>query len=82
MSEHCQRCGDPLNASIVSRFNTDVICLECEARERAHPRYSEAVAAERRALESGDRNFCGIGLPDDLTPPGKAARSPGGAGRI
>jgi hypothetical protein len=66
MGEYCARCSLPLTVSVVSRFNTDVICLACEAKERAHPRYQEAVAAERTALQSGDRNFRGIGLPPDL----------------
>ena len=60
--DQCPRCGNLLNVSIVSRFNTEVICLACEGKERAHPRYQEAIAAERTALESGDRNFRGIGL--------------------
>ena len=64
--DQCPRCGSVLSASIVSRFNTEVICLACEAKERAHPRYQEALAAERTALQSGDRNFRGIGLPSDL----------------
>lgn len=62
----CDRCGQTLVASVVSRFNTDVICLSCETNERAHPRYAEAAAAEEREVRRGNLNFAGIGKPSDL----------------
>ena len=52
MDEYCARCSSPLTVSVVSRFNTDVICLACEAKERAHPKYQEAIAAERTAADT------------------------------
>lgn len=64
--ELCARCGQAMAASIVSRFNTDVICLSCEAKEKQHPGYRDAVNAEEVALRSGNRNFPGIGKPNDL----------------
>jgi hypothetical protein len=61
----CVRCGKQ-GAFTMSRFNTDKICLECDAEERKHPLYSKAVEAELAAIKSGNRNFEGIGLPNDL----------------
>src|SRR5205823_3034422 len=62
----CQRCGQEAFASTMSRFNTEMICLACEQRERQHPDYPKAVAAEEEALKRGDLNFPGIGKPADL----------------
>lgn len=50
----------------MSRFNTDVLCRDCEAKERAHPQYQEAEAAELAAVKQGDYNFPGISKPHDL----------------
>lgn len=50
----------------MSMFNTDDICLECLAKEKAHPRYREACEAVRSAEREGDYNFKGIGKPADL----------------
>jgi recombinational DNA repair protein (RecF pathway) len=66
LQESCARCGESLVASIVSRFNLDVICMVCSDKERAHPRYAEAVAQVEDALRQGNRNFRGIGKPSDL----------------
>lgn len=62
----CPRCGDPLGAFTMSMFNMENICMPCKAREREHPRYPEAEAADVRAIERGDYNFPGIGCPPDL----------------
>jgi hypothetical protein len=50
----------------MSRFNTEHICRICEKKEREHPEYEAAAAAELRAVKSGDYNFPGIGKPSDL----------------
>jgi hypothetical protein len=50
----------------MSFFNTQMCCSRCIERERAHPKYAEAREAEEMALKSGNRNFDGIGLPNDL----------------
>lgn len=63
---NCGRCGQELKASIMSRFNTDVICLECEAKEKAHPDYQRAADAEYAAVKAGNYHFPGIGKPADL----------------
>lgn len=59
----CDRCQKETGISIMSFFNTDTICLSCEAAEKAHPQYKQAREAEHRALMSGDYNFPGIGWP-------------------
>lgn len=63
----CERCGkSPLTASIMSKFNTQIICFECKDKERQHPKYKEADDAECAAVLRGERNFPGVGLPEDL----------------
>lgn len=62
----CDRCGETISAFCTSYFNTDTICLACQAIEAAHPLYEHAKAVECAAVERGDYNFPGIGLPDDL----------------
>lgn len=62
----CDRCHAEGNAFTMSRFNTQMICPDCEDAERAHPDYQRAVDAEREAVMNGDYNFDGIGLPADL----------------
>ena len=58
----CDRCGDALRASIMSKFNTDTLCMPCKSDEEALPCYPAAVDAERIACLRGDYNFLGIGL--------------------
>ena len=60
---HCDRCGKPLKSRIMSMFNMDCLCLDCAEAEKQLPKYKEAVEAELRAIEEGDLNFPGIGLP-------------------
>ena len=62
----CDRCGQQPTSTIMSRFNTDILCPSCETQERAHPRYKEAQDAEHQAVLRGDYNFPGIGKPEDL----------------
>jgi len=62
----CQRCGKRVGAYTMSFFNTELICFDCVARERAHPQYAAAHAAELAAVERGDFNFPGTGCPNDL----------------
>jgi hypothetical protein len=61
---NCDRCGAFLTSRIMSRFNTDCLCPECEEEERMHPDYAKAEAAEIAAVRRGDYNFPGIGWPD------------------
>lgn len=62
----CQRCHQPTGTTTGSYFNTQMICLECEKKEKAHPKYKEAKEAEEREVRSGNYHFPGIGLPADL----------------
>ncbi|MBR4222078.1 MAG: hypothetical protein IKR81_13030 [Victivallales bacterium] len=58
----CDRCGKDLQrGQIMSRFNTQVICLDCADKEEKAPRYATAKAAEQDAVLRGDYNFKGIG---------------------
>jgi hypothetical protein len=67
LPRHCQRCGNqkPLCVTM-SRFNTDMICPDCENKERAHPDYQKAADAELAQVKMGNMNFRGIGKPADL----------------
>ena len=60
----CDRCGRVLTARIMSRFNTDCICLECAEAEKQLPDYQKAVKAELEEILKGNLNFGGIGLPE------------------
>jgi hypothetical protein len=62
----CDRCKKTSLSLIMSRFNTDMICDDCENKEKNHPAYAEAVKAELNAVKSGNYNFPGIGKPRDL----------------
>lgn len=62
----CKRCGNDTGSGTTSYFNTDWICLECQTRERAHPAFAAAQAAEEAAVKAGDFNFPGVGCPPDL----------------
>ena len=56
---------------LVDMFDVSLICMDCYDAERHHPKYQKARDAEYVALESGDRNFKGIGYP-----PGEIANDP------
>ncbi len=61
---NCERCGKPTNGiTIMSYFNTQTICMDCEGKERKHPRCEEARKADEDACRRKDFNFPGIGYP-------------------
>lgn len=62
----CERCYTETNVTTGSYFNRQMICLECDRKERAHPKYAEAKRIEGEAVKRGDYNFPGIGKPADL----------------
>ena len=62
----CDRCGKESSSLIMSRFNTEMICDTCLAKEKAHPKYAEACRVELEHVKMGDYNFSGIGKPSDL----------------
>lgn len=66
MSQHCDRCHGKACISIMSRFNTDRLCMACEKAERRHPHYQVAAKKEREEVSRGNYNYQGIGKPDDL----------------
>lgn len=66
----CDRCGRTNVPLIMSKFNTEMICDDgdesCKAKERRHPKYAAADAAEVQACLRGEYDFPGIGKPADL----------------
>ena len=62
----CERCHNETNVTTMSRFNTQVCCMDCIEKEKKHPDYLFAEAAELAAVRAGDYNFKGIGLPAGL----------------
>lgn len=62
----CDRCFEDTLSTIMSKFNTDVICMECKRKEREHPDYARADKVEVEAVRRGDYNFPGVGKPSDL----------------
>jgi len=62
----CNRCGSETTTHIRSMFNTQDICMVCKEKERTHPEYNAACAAERAQVQAGNYNFEGLGLPADL----------------
>lgn len=60
----CARCNIQTNTSIMSMFDTSMICLKCKAEEQNHPMYQQAVEAEMKAVKAGNLNFKGIGYPE------------------
>lgn len=63
----CDRCCQPHNnQTIMSMFNKDILCMRCKAIEKNHPDYDKAAKAELDEVKKGNRNFEGIGLPEDL----------------
>lgn len=63
---NCDRCGKDTTCTIMSYFNTDILCMECADKERRHPKYMEAKQIETDHVKRGDWNFKGIGKPADL----------------
>lgn len=59
----CDRCNEVTDTTTGSYFDLAMICPACEQRERKHPRFKDAVAAENKALSHGDWKFKGIGFP-------------------
>lgn len=59
----CDRCHQPTATTIMSMFNTDMVCPDCKKTEEKHPLYNLARRKEREALLHGDYNFPGIGWP-------------------
>lgn len=64
--KRCDRCRKETLATIMSKFNRDIICMDCKDKERKHPDYKRASDAEFETVKAGFYNFPGIGKPHDL----------------
>ena len=62
----CHRCGKHSGVHTMSMFNKQLICMDCAEQEEAHPNYDKASQADLKAIQGGNYNYQGIGLPDDL----------------
>lgn len=71
---YCERCGEKAHAFTGSYFNTETICLPCRAIEEVHPGFAHAQRAEVAAVQAGDMNYPGVGLPEGLRAMSLAAR--------
>lgn len=56
----CDRCGGNLSTRIMSKMNEDVICSDCSAKEKKHPKYKEASDAEFKEVQKGNYNYRGL----------------------
>lgn len=63
---NCDRCHTDARVTTMSMFNMDTLCMECKEKETHHPKYKEAVEAERQACLQGNLNYPGIGKPENL----------------
>jgi hypothetical protein len=64
---NCVRCGADLTkglAHTMSKFNTDIICVQCKDDETQAPGYRAADETEFNACRSGNLNFHGLS-PED-----------------
>ncbi len=62
----CDRCKKSTSTWTMSKFNLDHICMTCDKKEKAHPKYKQASLAEHKAVKSGNLNYEGVGKPTDL----------------
>lgn len=61
----CNRCLAPIAVSIMSKLNTDILCMDCKDDEKELPSYQAGAAAETDAVRNGNYNFPGVGLTAD-----------------
>ena len=59
---NCDRCHAPTASTIMSKFNTQNLCMACDDDEQAAPGYRDACHAEELAVRAGQYDFPGIGL--------------------
>ena len=65
-SDVCNRCQERGYATIMSRYNLELICAKCANKERSHVAYKLAADIELKAYMNGNPNFEGVGRPIDL----------------
>jgi hypothetical protein len=69
----CGRCGAACTVKAPIAFNREWLCPACESREKEHPAYPAARAAEEAQVLAGNYKFAGVGCPPELyLPPGRA----------
>lgn len=59
----CARCRTEVAVYMVSFFNLDSLCTDCQDEERRHPDYAFAAQAESAQVLAGNFNYAGIGWP-------------------
>ncbi|KXA90834.1 hypothetical protein AKJ57_03550 [candidate division MSBL1 archaeon SCGC-AAA259A05] len=57
--QKCDRCGERTLSLTMSYFNTEMICPECDKKEKEHPEFEEARKKEEEAVKQGNYNFEG-----------------------
>lgn len=59
---HCDRCKCSLNGKprIMSKINTDCLCMECRKKEDDNPFYDEARKREIEEVKKGNTNYKGL----------------------
>jgi len=62
----CDRCNEETNSTIGSMFNLQMVCDKCKDKEVKHENYDLARKVESDQVRSGNYNYEGIGLPEDL----------------
>ena len=62
----CDRCKKIANIYKMSFFNTEKCCMDCIKKEEKHKLYKKAVEMEMIQYKLGNKDYPGIGLPDDL----------------
>lgn len=62
LPKRCERCGKDSGCYIMSMFNTQMICLDCKAKEEQREDYQKAVEEEAKSIKRGDYNYKGIGF--------------------
>lgn len=56
----CERCKKNCNTFRMSWLNTQMICEDCQEKERTHPQYAQAKERERKEVMAGNYNYPGI----------------------
>lgn len=57
---NCERCHKKTSVTTMSWLNDETICLDCDEKEKLHPRYKEAKAAELQQVQQGNYNYKGL----------------------
>lgn len=57
---HCHRCSKPSTMYTMSYLNTQLICMDCDDKEKEHPSYKDAKAKELQQVMAGNMNYEGL----------------------